>query len=119
MILAEVHFGRDSLVGCALTLQHLTDFGGTASSLRASLPQYYMSKEKITFASLAKSDGFLSAVAKKYAAFPLRTDDGIRADFPSGEWIHVRKSNTEPIVRVIAESKTQAGAESLAQQLAK
>ena len=114
VILGSVHYGRDSLVGCALTLHHLATFGGTASALRASLPQYYMAKRKITLDSLAQADTLLKNFAAEYANYSLRKDDGIRAELPAGDWIHVRKSNTEPIVRVIAESRTREQAEKLA-----
>ncbi len=117
VILSNIHYGRDSLVGCALTLQHLADFNGTASALRATLPDYSMVKRKITLQSIQQAALLLGRVAQRYSHLPQRTDDGVRADFPNGDWVHVRSSNTEPIIRFIAESKTHDGAVRLADEL--
>ena len=118
VILGSLHYGRDSLAGCALTLQHLTDFNGTASALRASLPEYYMTKRKFELPTPDVAKTLLARIAKRYAQFPLRTDDGVRVDFPSGDWLHVRSSNTEPIMRVITESKTKSESNRLADEIA-
>lgn len=109
VIYPALHYGRDALVGVALTLQHLLEFGGTLSEMKASLPQYFIAKKKIETGS--KDPGRLLAVLeKKYAGEKINTEDGIRIDFPD-HWVHFRKSNTEPIIRVITEAASQLKAE--------
>jgi len=109
VIYPALHYGRDALVGVALTLQHLLEFGGTLSELKASLPQYYIAKKKIETGS--KDPGKLLAILeKRYASEKINTEDGLRIDFPD-HWVHFRKSNTEPIIRVITEAGTQQKAE--------
>lgn len=109
VIYPALHYGRDALVGVALTLQHLLEFGGTLSEMKASLPQYFIAKKKIETGS--KDPGQLLAVLeKKYAGEKINTEDGIRIDFPD-HWVHFRKSNTEPIIRVITEAASQLKAE--------
>ncbi|MCK6615615.1 MAG: phosphoglucosamine mutase [Ignavibacteriaceae bacterium] len=109
VIYPALHYGRDALVGVALTLQHLLEFGGTLSELKASLPQYYIAKKKIETGS--KDPGKLLAILeKRYAPEKINTEDGLRIDFPD-HWVHFRKSNTEPIIRVITEAGTQQKAE--------
>lgn len=114
VIYPALHYGRDALVGVALTLQHLLEFGGTLSELKASLPQYFIAKKKIETGS--KDPGKLLAVLeKRYAGEKINTEDGIRIDFPD-HWVHFRKSNTEPIIRVITEAATQEKAEEYIQK---
>ncbi|GMU85279.1 MAG: phosphoglucosamine mutase [Ignavibacteriales bacterium] len=109
VIYPALHYGRDALIGVALTLQHLLEFGGTLSEMKASLPQYFIAKKKIETGS--KDPGRLLAVLeKKYAGEKINTEDGIRIDFPD-HWVHFRKSNTEPIIRVITEAASQLKAE--------
>lgn len=109
VIYPALHYGRDALVGVALTLQHLLEFGGTLSELKASLPQYYIAKKKIETGS--KDPGKLLAILeKRYASEKINTEDGLRIDF-TDHWVHFRKSNTEPIIRVITEAGTQQKAE--------
>lgn len=114
VIYPALHYGRDALVGVALTLQHLLEFGGTLSELKASLPQYFIAKKKIETGS--KDPGKLLAVLeKRYAGEKINTEDGIRIDFPD-HWVHFRKSNTEPIIRVITEAGTLEKAEEYIQK---
>jgi len=106
VILPEVHLGRDAIVGIGLFLQLLTNFGGKASALKASLPQYEIVKNKIELGSL-KPDEILRRLHEKYSTSEKTNfDDGLKIDFPAS-WVHLRKSNTEPIIRIIAEAKTK------------
>jgi phosphomannomutase len=106
VILPEVHLGRDAIVGIGLFMQLLADFGGKASELKASLPQYEIVKNKIELGSL-KPDEILQRLHQKYAATEKTNfDDGLKIDFPDS-WVHLRKSNTEPIIRIIAEARTK------------
>lgn len=109
VIFPTLHYGRDALVGIAITLQHLLEFGGTLSELKNSLPQYFIAKKKIELKN-ADPDLILQQLIKLYSNEKINTDDGLRIDFEN-HWIHFRKSNTEPIIRVIAEAKTLSEAE--------
>ena len=110
VILPEVHYGRDALVGIVITLQHLLEFGGTLSELKDSLPKFEIVKKRIDL-DKKSPDKIIGAIKKEYSSFKLNTDDGLKIDAPD-YWIHLRKSNTEPIIRVIAEAASQAEAES-------
>ena len=113
VIYPTLHYGRDALVGIAITLQHLLEFGGTLSELKKSLPQYTIVKEKIDISkSKVSSDRIIKVLTKKYKKEKLNTDDGLRIDF-ADSWVHIRKSNTEPILRIIAEAKTEISAKEL------
>lgn len=105
VILPEVHYGRDALVGIALTLQNLLEFGGTLSELKKSLPPFEIAKKKIEIGG-KNPEKIITAVKKRYAKCKINTEDGLRVDTPD-YWVHLRKSNTEPIMRVIAEAKTK------------
>jgi phosphomannomutase len=106
VILPEVHYGRDAVVGIGLFLQFLVDFGRKTSELKASLPQYTIVKDKIDLGPL-KPDVILHSLHQKYSKTErTNMDDGLKIDFASS-WVHLRKSNTEPIIRVIAEAQTQ------------
>ncbi len=107
------HYGRDSLVGIALFLSHLAKSKKTCKELRASYPSYYMSKNKIELTPNLEVDKILEQMALKHAAASVNTLDGVKIDFPT-EWVHLRKSNTEPIIRIYTESTTQKAAEDLA-----
>jgi phosphomannomutase len=107
------HYGRDSLVGIALFLSHLAKSKKTCKELRASYPSYYMSKNKIELTPSLDVDKILEQMALKHAAASVNTLDGVKIDFPT-EWVHLRKSNTEPIIRIYTESTTQKAAEDLA-----
>ncbi|WP_200975148.1 phosphoglucosamine mutase [Echinicola sp. 20G] len=110
------HYGRDALVGIGLFLTHLAKFGKTASRLRASYPNYYISKNKIELTPDIDVDAILDEISRKYSKQPINTIDGVKIEFEK-EWVHLRKSNTEPIIRIYSESETQATAEHLANKL--
>ena len=108
------HYGRDSLVGVALFLTHLAERGVAMSALRAGYPSYFMSKDKIQLTPALDVDGILGSIREKYAAERVTTVDGVKIDFED-RWVHLRKSNTEPIVRIYTEAGTQAAADTLAE----
>lgn len=110
VIFPELHYGRDALVGIALTLQHLTDFGNPISKLKDELPQYFISKKKIEVTK--NPDEVITKLIDHFSGQNTNTEDGLRVDFDD-HWVHFRKSNTEPIVRVIVEAKAEAEAEKL------
>lgn len=118
IIYPELHYGRDSLVGVALFLTHLAQMDVTVAALRASYPQYYMSKNKIELTPQIDVDAILKALIETYKAENISTIDGVKIDFPT-EWVHLRKSNTEPIIRIYTEAPTQAEADSLAERFVK
>lgn len=109
------HYGRDSLVGVALFLSHLAKKKISCKTLRASYPSYYMSKNKIQLTPQINVDKLLESMASKYANEEVNTVDGVKIDFEDG-WIHFRKSNTEPIVRIYTESNSQEKADQLAER---
>lgn len=116
IIYPESHYGRDSLVGVALFLSHLADKQMKCSELRATYPSYFMSKNKIQLTPAIDVDALLEKVEAKYAHEQLSTVDGVKIDF-SEEWIHLRKSNTEPIIRVYTESTSPENANALAERM--
>lgn len=113
IIYPELHYGRDSLVGVALFLTHLASLDMTVAELRASYPQYYMSKNKIELTPQIDVDGILATLTETYKSENITTIDGVKIDFPT-EWVHLRKSNTEPIIRIYTEAPTQDAADALA-----
>jgi phosphomannomutase len=113
IIYPELHYGRDSLVGVALFLTYLAQQELTVAQLRASYPQYYMSKNKIELTPTLDVDAILVSMTAKYQHEDISTIDGVKIDFPT-EWVHLRKSNTEPIIRIYTEAPTQAEADALA-----
>lgn len=113
IIYPELHYGRDSLVGVALFLTHLANKKMPISALRASYPEYYMSKNRIELTPEIDVDVILEAMTRKYATEDIFTIDGLKIDFAE-EWVHLRKSNTEPIIRIYTEAKTQTKADQLA-----
>ena len=118
VIYPEIHYGRDALVGIALFLSHLAASGTTCSDLRKHYPTYEMVKNKIALDSGADIDGLLEKLEKSYSGEQINRVDGMKVDFENG-WIHLRKSNTEPIIRVYAEAGTKAEAESIIGDLMK
>lgn len=116
VIYPESHYGRDALVGIALFLTHLAKFGRTASVLRKSYPSYYISKNKIELTPDINVDNILKRIQTKYSKQPLSTLDGVRIEF-NREWVHLRKSNTEPIIRIYSESETLTTAVNLANKI--
>ena len=109
------HYGRDSLVGVALFLSHLAHKKMTCKELRNSYPSYFMSKNKIQLTPQIDVDQLLETMATRYANEDVNTIDGVKIDFAE-EWIHLRKSNTEPIIRIYTEAKSQEAADALAER---
>jgi phosphomannomutase len=113
IIYPPLHYGRDALVGIALFLSLLAETGISASALRKRYPEYYMSKNKIQLEKGVDPDKILERMKLKYSHLPVNNSDGLRIDFEK-EWVHMRKSNTEPIIRIYSESGTILGAQALA-----
>ncbi len=116
IIYPESHYGRDALVGTALFLMLMSERGGTVSELRASYPSYFMSKKKIQLTPDLDVDALLVAMHKKYQDEEVTTIDGVKIDFAEN-WVHLRKSNTEPIIRIYTEAKSQNEADDLADRI--
>ncbi len=110
------HYGRDALVGIALFLSHLATSGQKCSQLRATYPPYFISKNKIELTKGINVDAILEKVKDKYKTEQVNDIDGVKIDFPA-EWVHLRKSNTEPIIRIYAESSTPEKADKLAKTI--
>jgi len=116
VIYPELHYGRDALVGIALFLTHLANTGLTCSELRKTYPDYTISKNKITLSEGMNTGLILEKIYEKYKNQPISTIDGVKIEFGS-EWVHLRKSNTEPIIRIYAESVSSEKAEQLADRI--
>lgn len=116
IILPELHYGRDALVGIALFLTHLAKSGKPMSHLKASYPGYIISKNKIELTPDIDVDMILEKLQEKYKNQPVNTIDGVKIEFDT-EWVHLRKSNTEPIIRIYAEGSTLSVADSLANKI--
>ncbi len=112
VIYPELHYGRDALVGVALFLTFLAKSKMTSSELRAKYPDYKIVKEKIELTGISNLDAILEQVRRKFIDYPCNTIDGLKITFPEG-WVHLRKSNTEPIIRIYSEAKTQEYANDL------
>lgn len=113
VIYPELHYGRDALVGTALFLTQLAERQVKCSELKKDYPSYFMSKNKIQLSPATDVDGLLEKFAKKYKDENVTTIDGVKIDFEEG-WVHLRKSNTEPIIRIYSEGRSEAEAERLA-----
>ena len=116
VIYPESHYGRDALVGIALFLTYLAQKGQTASVLRASYPAYFISKNKITLTPEMDIDALLAEVEKRYQKQPHSTIDGLKIEFDK-QWVHLRRSNTEPIIRIYSEGSSETMANNLAQKI--
>jgi phosphomannomutase len=116
IILPELHYGRDALVGIAIFLTHLAKFGKSASMLRGTYPEYFISKNKIELTPQINVDKVLAEIKDKYKKQPVNTIDGVKIEFDK-EWVHLRKSNTEPIIRIYSESQSRATADNLAKKI--
>ena len=112
VIYPELHYGRDALVGTALFLTQLAEKRIKCSELRTTYPAYFMSKNKKQLTPEMDVDRILASVAEKFKDEKVTTIDGVKIDFEEG-WVHLRKSNTEPIIRIYSEGKTVAEAERL------
>ena len=106
------HYGRDALVGIALFLSHLAKKNMRVSELRSTYPTYYISKQKVQLTPEINVDAILSKVKEQFAAYDITDIDGVKIDFPD-KWVHLRKSNTEPIIRIYSEAHTMQEAEGL------
>lgn len=113
VIYPALHYGRDALVGIAITLQHLLEFGKSIAELKKSLPQYFITKKKIDLVNI-NPDDVINSIIQKNKSGEINTDDGLRIDFED-HWVHFRKSNTEPIIRIIVESKSKENSQKLAE----
>ncbi|WP_277632731.1 phosphoglucosamine mutase [Avrilella dinanensis] len=116
IIYPEIHYGRDALVGVALFLTHLAHQDLDVASLRATYPAYFMSKNKIELTPEINVDAILDAMQKRYANEKITTIDGVKIDL-ADSWVHLRKSNTEPIIRIYTEAPTQQQADELAEKI--
>jgi len=118
VIFPELHYGRDALMGIALFLTHLAKSKLTASELRKTYPNYFISKNKIELTPQINVDEVLEKIKAKYASEKINTTDGVKIDFEKEkEWVHLRKSNTEPIIRIYAESENEKKADELAKKI--
>lgn len=116
IIYPELHYGRDALVGIALFLTHLAKSKKTMSILKAGYPHYHISKNKIELTPDIDVDKVLTAIQSKYKNYPINTIDGVKIEFDK-EWVHLRKSNTEPIIRIYTESDSANTANNLAKKI--
>ena len=118
IIVPDFHYGRDALIGIALFLTHLSANGKTAKQLRNTYPDYFISKNKIEFQANIDLPSIFEKIKKKYKSNPVNTIDGLRIEFDK-DWVHLRASNTEPIIRIIAESSFETTANNIALKLIK
>jgi phosphomannomutase len=116
IIYPEFHYGRDALVGIALFLSHLAKVNKPIGFLRNTYPNYYISKKKVELTSDLNVDSILEEIKSKYERYPINTEDGVKINFDK-EWVHLRKSNTEPIIRIYAESEFETTASNLADKI--
>lgn len=116
IIYPDTHYGRDAMVGIALFLTHLAHCGMRMTQLRATYPAYFMSKNKITLTPELDVDGILAQMQQNYKDTPHSTIDGLKIDFEN-EWVHLRKSNTEPIIRIYSEATSPERADEIAQTI--
>ena len=116
VIYPAAHYGRDALVGIALILTYLAKTGLTASQLRATYPPYFIAKNRIDLTPETDVDAILQKVKALYASEEVNDIDGVKIDFPD-KWVHLRKSNTEPIIRVYSEAATMQAADELGKQI--
>ncbi len=116
IIYPALHYGRDALVGIALFLTHLAKFNKSCAQLRASYPSYYISKNKIKLQPSINVDKVLIGMQEKYKSQPINTIDGVKIEFDK-QWVHLRKSNTEPIIRIYAEADSETTAANLAKKI--
>jgi phosphomannomutase len=116
IIVPDFHYGRDALIGIALLLTHLCSSAKTAKQLRNSYPDYFISKNKIELDKGIDLEKIFTALKEKYKSYPMNTTDGLRIDFDN-DWVHLRASNTEPIIRIIAESNFETTATNIANKM--
>ena len=116
IIVPDLHYGRDALIGIALFLTHLAKSKMTASALRASYPAYFMSKKKMDLDANISLEKIFTTLEAKFSAYPINKEDGFKIDFEN-EWVHLRSSNTEPIIRIYTEAHSQSAADKLAEEI--
>jgi phosphomannomutase len=116
VILPDLHYGRDALVGVALYLSHLAKSKKTASSLQSLYPQYVISKNKVQLEEGMNLNGILEQISEQYSKYEQNRVDGLKIQFED-YWVHLRGSNTEPIIRIYAESSTEATAHNIAAKI--
>ena len=116
IIVPELHYGRDALIGIALFLTHLAKYGKSVKSLRGTYPNYFISKNKIELGEDVNVKHIFEQIKKKYNKQPINTEDGLRIDFDS-DWVHLRTSNTEPIIRIYSESGSETTANNIAKRI--
>lgn len=116
VIVPELHYGRDALIGIALFLSHLAKFGKSVDALRKTYPDYYISKNKIALDEDIDLDKIFKAIQDKYQKQPINTVDGLKIEFDT-DWVHLRPSNTEPIIRIYSESNSETTAENIAKKI--
>jgi phosphomannomutase len=116
IIYPTLHYGRDAMVGIALFLSHLAEKNMTMSQLKNSYPSYFISKNKIELTAQINTDSLLEKMVDKYSSFDINTIDGVKINFEA-EWVHLRKSNTEPIIRIYSESKDKHSADKLSEKI--
>ncbi|GAG60424.1 unnamed protein product, partial [marine sediment metagenome] len=116
VIYPDLHYGRDALVGIALFLSSLARYGKASSMLRAKYPSYHISKNKIQLEPEMDVDGLLEQILDKYKKQPIKTIDGVKIEFDN-DWVLLRKSNTEPIIRIYSESSSETTANNIAKQI--
>lgn len=116
IIVPEMHYGRDALIGIALFLTHLARYGKSIKSLRGTYPNYFISKNKIELRDDIDLDGIFAKIQEKYKNHPINTEDGLKIEFDN-DWVHLRPSNTEPIIRIYAESGSETTSENIAKRI--
>ncbi|MFN4248614.1 MAG: phosphoglucosamine mutase [Flavipsychrobacter sp.] len=116
VIVPELHYGRDALIGIALFLTHLAKFGKSMKTLRGTYPDYFISKNKIELNEGVDVKHIFGQIKEKYSKQPINTEDGLRIDFDN-DWVHLRTSNTEPIIRIYAESANETTANNVAKRI--
>lgn len=116
IIYPELHYGRDAMVGIALFLTHLAKSGMNCTQLRATYPNYYIAKKKIDLDLSVNIDKLFEELENKYQKYPVNTIDGVKIEFDK-DWVHLRKSNTEPIIRIYAESNSETTADNISNQI--
>ncbi len=116
VIVPELHYGRDALIGIGLFLTHLAKSGKTVRALRSSYPDYFISKNKIELDESVNLKNIFDQIKKKYKKQPINTEDGLRIEFDN-DWVHLRSSNTEPIIRIYSESSSETMANNIAKRI--
>ena len=118
IIVPDLHYGRDALIGIALFLSHLAKEKKSARQLRNTYPDYFISKNKIELEKSIDIKKIFGEIKKKYKNNPINTEDGLKIEFEN-DWVHLRTSNTEPIIRIYAESNFETTANNIAKRIMK